>query len=54
MSDLMVAYWPGPKLIQAGANMAQGTIYFFAPFPVQSVSKPKKKSKTAYGKVTYK
>jgi hypothetical protein len=33
--------------------MAPGTIYFFALFPVQFVSKPKEKSKTAYGKVTY-
>jgi hypothetical protein len=41
-------------LIQAGANMAQGMIYFFAPFPVQFVSKPKENSKTAYDNVTYK
>jgi hypothetical protein len=49
----MAAYWPGPKLTQAVANMAQGTIYFSAPFPVQFVSKPKEKSKPAYSNVTY-
>lgn len=50
----MAAYWPGPKLIQAGANTAQGKIYFFAPFPVQFVSVPKENSKTTYGNETYK